>query len=71
MSGFDRRHNEMTTKLKSILNDKGLIDEETKKLTYSICDWVIKCSGEECMDGNVYTSQGYGFLCLPRKAYAK
>jgi len=47
------------------------IDEETKKLTYSICDWVIKCSGEECMDGNVYTSQGYGFLCLPRNITEK
>ena len=32
MNGFERRHNEMTTKLKSILHDKGLIDEETKKL---------------------------------------
>ena len=42
------------------------IDEETRKLTYSICDWVVKCSGAECMDGNVYTSQGHGFLCLPR-----
>ena len=42
------------------------LDEKTKKLTYKICDWVVKCSGEECMDGNVYTSQGYGFLCLPR-----
>ena len=42
------------------------LDSETKKLTYKICDWVVKCSGAECMDGNVYTSQGYGFLCLPR-----
>ncbi len=42
------------------------LDEETKKLTYKINDWVVKCSGKECMDGNVYTSQGYGFLCLPR-----
>jgi len=42
------------------------LDEKTKKLTYRICGWVVKCSGAECMDGNVYTSQGYGFLCLPR-----
>ena len=42
------------------------LDEKTKKLTYKICDWVVKCSGADCMDGNVYTSQGYGFLCLPR-----
>ena len=42
------------------------LDSTTKKLTYRICDWVVKCSGEECMGGNVYTTQGYGFLCLPR-----
>lgn len=42
------------------------LDEKTKKLTYKICDWVVKCSGADCMEGNVYTSQGYGFLCLPR-----
>ncbi len=42
------------------------LDTKTKQLTYRISDWVVNCSGEECMDGNVYTSQGYGFLCLPR-----
>lgn len=42
------------------------LDPHTKKLTYLITDWVIECSGEECMDGNVYASNGYGFLCLPR-----
>lgn len=42
------------------------LDSKTKKLTYKVCDWVVKCSGEECMDGNVYTTHGYGFLCLPR-----
>lgn len=42
------------------------LDEKTKKLTYRICDWVVKCSGKECMGGNVYATQGYGFLCLPR-----
>lgn len=39
---------------------------ETKKLTYQITDWVVKCSGEECLDGAVYTTEGYGFICLPR-----
>ena len=57
-------------KILDTLSELGYItytfDEETKKLTYSICDWVIECSGKECMDDNVYTSQGYGFLCLPR-----
>ena len=42
------------------------LDEKTKKLSYTIFDWVIKCSGQECMEGNVYTTDGYGFLCLPR-----
>ena len=42
------------------------IDPSTKKLTYSITDWVIKCSGKECPNGNVYTTPKYGFLCMPR-----
>lgn len=42
------------------------LDKETKKLTYQITDWVVKCSGKECMDEAVYTTDGYGFLCLPR-----
>ncbi len=42
------------------------LDKETKKLTYQIIDWVVKCSGKECMNGAVYTTDGYGFLCLPR-----
>lgn len=42
------------------------LDSMTKRLTYSIKDWVVKCSGEECIGGNVYTTEGFGFLCLPR-----
>ena len=42
------------------------LDVKTKKLTYRIHDWVLKCSGAACMDGSVYTTEGYGFLCLPR-----
>ena len=42
------------------------LDEKTKKLTYCIKDWVIECSGKECENGVVYTTDGYGFLCLPR-----
>ena len=42
------------------------LDEKTKKLTYCIKDWVIECSGRECENGVVYTTDGYGFLCLPR-----
>ncbi len=42
------------------------LDRVTKHLTYQITDWVVKCSGAECMGGTVYTTEGYGFLCLPR-----
>ena len=42
--------------------------EDTKQLTYRITDWVVECSGEECSDGTVYTTPGYGFLCMPSGA---
>ncbi len=29
------------------------LDVKTKKLTYQITDWVIRCSGEECTNGTV------------------
>ena len=57
---------EMLDKLSKLGYIGYSLDERTKKLTYRICDWVVKCSGAECMDGNVYTTQRYGFLCLPR-----
>lgn len=41
------------------------LDEKTKKLEYVVTDWVVKCSGAECMSGAVYATDGYGFLCLP------
>lgn len=54
----------------SALSELGYIryslNSKTKKLTYEITDWVVKCSGEECLDGSVYATEGYGFLCLPR-----
>ena len=45
---------------------KYTIDSSTRKLTYEILDWVVKCSGAECQEGTVYATPGYGFLCLPR-----
>ena len=42
------------------------LEPGTKILTYRITDWVVKCSGAECCDGVVYTTDGYGFLCMPR-----
>ena len=53
-------------KLSSLGFLKYSLDSQTKKLTYEITDWVVKCSGAECMSGAVYASTGYGFLCLPR-----
>ena len=43
------------------------LDAKTKKLTYKITDWVVRCSGEPCMGREaVYTTDAHGFLCLPR-----
>jgi hypothetical protein len=42
------------------------IDKKTKKLSYTIKDWVVECSGAACADGAIYATEGYGFLCLPR-----
>ena len=42
------------------------LDPATKKLEYRIRDWVLECSGEDCSDGAVYATDGYGFICLPR-----
>lgn len=47
------------------------LETETKKLTYQITDWVVRCSGEECIDGAVYATEGYGFLCIPRNITEK
>lgn len=35
------------------------LDEKTKKLEYAVTDWVVKCSGAECMSGTVYATDGY------------
>jgi len=42
------------------------LNKATKKLSYTIKDWVVECSGTVCADGVIYTTDGYGFLCLPR-----
>ncbi len=43
------------------------LDPKTKKLTLQIADWVMNCTGADCMNGAVYATTGYGFLCMPRK----
>ena len=42
------------------------LDNTTKKLSYTIKDWVVECSGAACTNGVIYATDGYGFLCLPR-----
>ena len=42
------------------------LDSATKKLEYTLLDWVANCSGQACRDQGVYALQGTGFLCLPR-----
>lgn len=53
-----------------MLNSAGYItytlDKATKKLTYTIVDWVSGCNGAACAQGTIYTTEGYGFLCIPR-----
>ena len=53
--------------LKSILGYIAYsLDTKTKRLTYQVTDWVVRCSGEPCMGREaVYATEGYGFLCLP------
>ena len=41
-------------------------DLKTKKISYEITDWVASCAGNESIDGTVYATEGYGFLCMPR-----
>ena len=41
------------------------LDAKTKKLTYQVADWVVRCSGEPCMGREaVYATEGYGFLSV-------
>ena len=42
------------------------LNTQTKKLTYTINDWIMECSGDTCPTGVIYTTEGYGFLCIPR-----
>ncbi len=54
----------------NMLQELGYIDfeieKDTKKLTLSITDWVMECCGKECLNDNVYATNDYGFLCVPR-----
>lgn len=66
--GIKRRETALDTLAR--LSDYGFlqyqINAETKHLVYQLCDWIVECSGDERIPGNVYTTEGYGFLCVPR-----
>ena len=36
------------------------LNTQTKKLTYTINDWIMECSGDTCPTGVIYTTEGYG-----------
>jgi len=61
---------EKTLAIMDSLTEMGYIhytlDQATKKLSYTIKDWVVECSGAACADGTFYATDGYGCLCLPR-----
>lgn len=61
---------EILDKLSDLGYLKYTLDSKTKRLTYQLTDWVVKCSGEECMNGTVCATDGFGFLCLPPQYYA-
>ena len=42
------------------------LNSGTKKLEYTLLDWVTVCTGESCLGQGVYAYEGQGFLCLPR-----
>ena len=42
------------------------LDAKTKKLTYQVTDWVVRCSGEPCMGREaVYATEGYDSSACP------
>ena len=54
----------------SKLSELGYIEYElegdTKRLRYKILDYVFECSGAECENDNVYATNEFGFICVPR-----
>ena len=52
------------------LSDLGYLsfelDTKTKLLTYRVTDYELDYCGAPCDSGAVYTTPGYGFLCVPR-----
>jgi len=66
--GINNRQKAIATmeKLSELGYISYILDKATKKLSYTILDWVVECSGVACASGAIYATDGYGFLCLPR-----
>lgn len=48
------------------------LDTKTKKLTYQVADWVVRCSGEPCMGREaVYATEGYGIPLSAQKCHTE
>ena len=47
------------------------LDPSTKRLSYTLSDWLVRFSGAECPDGAVYTTEGFGFVCVSREITQK
>jgi len=66
--GVSNRQNALETM--NVLTELGYIsytlEKGSKKLSYTTKDWVVECSGAACIDGGIYATEDYGFLCLPR-----
>lgn len=68
---------EILDKLSDLGYLKYTLDSKTKKLTYQLTDWVVKCSGEECINGTVYGTHGHSddggglYLCRNRASPSK
>ena len=43
------------------------LDPSTKKLSYTLSDWLVRFCGAECPDGAVCATDGYGFVCVSRE----
>jgi hypothetical protein len=43
------------------------LDPSTKKLSYTLSDWLVRFCGAACPDGAVCATDGYGFVCVSRE----
>lgn len=71
--GIRRRNTALDTlrKLEQLGFLSWTLDPSTKKLSCSLSDWLVRFSGAECPDGAVYTTEGYGFVCVSREITQK